>query len=615
MRCLNTYCRYGPIPRSTPICPECRVVISALMKEMLPFDWMLQKGRYQIDHPLGFGGFGVTYRAMHVGLDMIVAIKEFFPRDKAQRDHSNHRISAPTPQAEAFQRGLKRFTAEGRILASLSDPHVVRVQDWFEEHGTAYLVMDLIRGVTLRDELKAAGGPLPESRVRELTGQLVNALETIHEKGIYHLDIKPENLMVRKEDENVVLIDFGSARLEGLTSGTTQPFTPSYAPPEVIDCGSRADIDARSDLYELGMVLYELLTGKSPAGGLVKRDDSLLLDVPETWRPAVIEATRFYREERPQTVREWWEKFVKPRDVKIRPKPGPAHVPPAHARLSEFQFDAVAPNDDGQSFKILRKRAEQLVENLDGATLGMVRIPAGEFLMGSSERPSASGRLNEAGDRTERPQHLVRVKEFFIGKYEITQEQWERVARWPRVDRDINPYPSRSEGGRLPVENINWYEAKEFCARLSMRTKGRYRLPSEAEWEYACRAGTTTAFSFGETITPKLVKFNAGYESSRAKKDQPIPPDSLGAVNGFGLFDMHGNVWEWCEDVWHDNYGGAPDDGGAWVDGGDQDFRIQRGGSWDDDSVFCRSAYRKKLAPDVNHDNVGLRVVYCAAEG
>ena len=155
--------------------------------------------------------------------------------------------------------------------------------------------------------------------------------------------------------------------------------------------------------------------------------------------------------------------------------------------------------------------------------------------------------------------------------------------------------PSYFKGNNRPVEQVTWGDAVQFCQKLSQLTGRNYRLPSEAQWEYACRAGRSTPFHFGETITTDLVNYDGNYPYASAPKGKyreqttnvgSFPP------NAFGLYDMHGNVWEWCQDVWHENYNGAPTDGSAWEKGGDSQSRLQRGGSWSSNSRNCRCANR-----------------------
>jgi formylglycine-generating enzyme required for sulfatase activity len=200
-----------------------------------------------------------------------------------------------------------------------------------------------------------------------------------------------------------------------------------------------------------------------------------------------------------------------------------------------------------------------------------------------------------------------------VGKVEVTQAQWRAVASLPKVSRDWDPDPSKFKGDNLPVEQVSWEDAMEFCARLSQATGRTYRLPSEAEWEYACRAGTTTPFAFGETITPELVNYDGNYPyASAAKgryKQRTTPAGSIGYPNAFGLYDILGNVWEWCLDYWHGGYGGASTDGSAWQSFGDPSLRVLRGGSWLHAARVCRSAFRTEATPDIRDDSFGFRVV------
>jgi formylglycine-generating enzyme required for sulfatase activity len=282
--------------------------------------------------------------------------------------------------------------------------------------------------------------------------------------------------------------------------------------------------------------------------------------------------------------------------------------------LKSFEFDVVTVN--AQGWKISRKRcgAQYFTEDLgNGITLEMVAIPGGTFMMGAPE--------NEKDSRdSERPQHQVTVQPFFMGKYAVTQAQWRAVAALPQVNKELDPNPSYFKGDDRPVEQISWYDALEFCARLNFRinfTPGRdYRLPSEAEWEYACRAGTTTPFYFGETITTDLANYNGNYTYGNAPqgeyREETTTVESF-PPNAFGLYDMHGNVWEWCADTWHDNYQGAPKDGSAWINDNDNNILL-RGGSWINDPRSCRSASRYDLyraERGLIYAYIGFRVV-CA---
>ena len=273
-------------------------------------------------------------------------------------------------------------------------------------------------------------------------------------------------------------------------------------------------------------------------------------------------------------------------------------------------------------------RAQFFAENLgNGVTLDMVAIPGGEFLMGTAEadretiiqertRHGASKENAEKWTGWELPQHRVKLPSFYMGKFAITQAQWSQVAGLPKINRDLNPDPAEFKGAKRPIEKVSWDEATEFCDRLSRKAGKLYRLPSEAEWEYACRAGTTTPFHFGATITSDLANcdFNYPYgDTPKGKYREQTSEVGSFPANAFGLFDMHGNVWEWCADRWHENYQGAPIDGSAWEMGGDASCRTLRGGSWVDGPVDCRSAVRGRFAPVKLDRGLGFRVVCASA--
>jgi formylglycine-generating enzyme required for sulfatase activity len=259
---------------------------------------------------------------------------------------------------------------------------------------------------------------------------------------------------------------------------------------------------------------------------------------------------------------------------------------------------------------------EQELDNLqpeqeEPVALGieMVAIPGGTFEMGSPENEPER-------HESESPQHTVTVQPFFISKYPVTQAQWLFIAQLPQINQELDPEPSRFKGANRPVERVSWYDAVEFCSRLSQYTGRPYSLPSEAEWEYACRAGTTTPFHFGETITSELANYDANYTYGAGVKgtyrEETTSVGSFGVANAFGLYDMHGNVWEWCADHWHENYQGAPTDGSAWLT--NNNFRLLlRGGSWHSYPASCRCAYRIIYNPEY-HRNIGFRVVCTAAD-
>jgi formylglycine-generating enzyme required for sulfatase activity/Tfp pilus assembly protein PilF len=341
-------------------------------------------------------------------------------------------------------------------------------------------------------------------------------------------------------------------------------------------------------LYQLGQELKKLAGGREEAIVCAER----ALELYEHLRAAEAEEARTLlaelRSELPPTV----------------------ETRPDSILLSPFEFETVTLDERGEVKERRKLQARQFLEELaPNVALAMVEIPGGKFTMGSPESEAER-------HRGESPQHEVTVPPLYIGKFAITQAEWRVVAGWEKVERELKPDPSRFKGDDRPAENVSWEDAKEFCARLAKKTGRLYRLPSEAEWEYACRAGTTTPFAFGETITPEIVNYDGNYPYAKAKKGkyrgETVPVGSLAVANAFGLFDMHGNVWEWCEDVWHRDYNSALTDGSVWLSGGDSSRRMLRGGSFIFYARDCRSAYR--IGDDARGIlyYVGFRVVVSA---
>lgn len=264
--------------------------------------------------------------------------------------------------------------------------------------------------------------------------------------------------------------------------------------------------------------------------------------------------------------------------------------------LTDFIFKAPKVDKNGTIIEWEEGRIRQEVINLpNNVTLEMVYIPAGEFLMGA--------RQGEPETRNNTyPQRNVTVSNFYMAKYPITQEQYQAV---------MGENPSNFKGKKRPAEQVSWEDATSFCQKLSLLTETFYRLPTEAEWEYACRANTVTPFHFGVTITPELANYNSNYYYANAFKGpyrEQTTEIGCFSPNLFGLHDMHGNVWEWCEDVWFENYKDAPSQTTAKIRGDEPLQRIVRGGSWYDGPLWLRSATRFKYSPASRYYVIGFRI-------
>ncbi|MFN6156240.1 MAG: SUMF1/EgtB/PvdO family nonheme iron enzyme [Dolichospermum sp.] len=278
---------------------------------------------------------------------------------------------------------------------------------------------------------------------------------------------------------------------------------------------------------------------------------------------------------------------------------------PNHEGLKLEQIEVVTTNKYGEIIQRQQRIARYFIEDLDNSVkLEMAAIPGGTFMMGLPEN-------EERKSYDESPQHQVTVPSFFMGKYPVTQAQYQAIM-------GTNPSYFNGSNRHRPVESVIWNDAVAFCEKLSQRTGKNYRLPSEAEWEYACRAGTTTPFHFGETITTDLANYNGNYTHCGGIKgiyrEETTEVGSFGVANNFGLYDMHGNVWEWCQDRWHYSYKGAPTDGSVWLDTEKNTIRgLLRGGSWDNDPGYCRSACRSLNDLGLNDTYIGFRVVCSGA--
>ncbi len=299
-----------------------------------------------------------------------------------------------------------------------------------------------------------------------------------------------------------------------------------------------------------------------------------------------------------------------PPEREVAPSSTDAPAATDSSRLQLFATNTCLLHQQGNRWSMERRplQVEGYREQLgEGVALTMVKISGGSFLMGSPK-----GEPERFDD--ESPQHEVTLDAFWMAQTPITQAQWRTVAAWQQLERDLKPDPAKFKGDNRPVERVSWHDAQEFCRRLSQRTGQRYGLPSEAQWEYACRAGSTTPFHFGATLTPELANYNGNFVYQNGPKgtyrQQTCEVASLPA-NGWGLHDMHGNVWEWCQDHWHDSYNLAPGDDQPWlapvaaVDA----QKLLRGGSWIGDPGDCRSAYRSHDEADSVANDVGFRVV------
>ena len=616
--CLNPNCLNPQNPDNHSFCQSCG---AKLIPQLL--------NRFVILERLGEGGFSKTYRATDKHrMNANSVVKQFAPAPEMQRAMGSN------PQLR--DKMLELFDREATQLLELGQhPQIPTLFAYFQADlqlpaGTypyLYLAQEYVEGDNLLEALTQKQA-FDEAEVRSILADLLPILELIHSRKVIHRDIKPENIMRRQSDGRLVLIDFGiSKQATGTTlqprsnigttgSGKTTAGTPGYAPPEQMLYGKAY---AASDLYALGATSIHLLTGENPFF-LFEPMDSRWLWQESLQRqglsvsPQLTQVIEGLLREKPKDRYQSATEVLAALNEGVSSLSDASRVGTAHqanlqsyaSTLPTFEFEVVTVDREGRETSRSRLQAEFDREDLgNGVILEMVSIPGGKFTIGSpeSERRWRS-KIIGAWGKEEGPQREVTISPFFMGKFPITQAQWQAV---------MGNNPSEFKGANKPVENVTWNDAVEFCQRLSRKTGKTYRLPREAEWEYACRAGTTTPFNFGETITADLANYNGTQTYGNAPKGsyraQTTPVGYFQVANNFGLYDMHGNVWEWCADPWHETYRGIPTDGSIWELGGDDSFRLLRGGSWSLYPTHCRSAVRTRNSPGSRRSNYGLRVV------
>ncbi|MEH1941601.1 MAG: bifunctional serine/threonine-protein kinase/formylglycine-generating enzyme family protein [Nostoc sp.] len=610
-------------------------------------------GRYEIIRELGGGGFAITFLAK----DFLQPSQPLCVVKQLRPEHTNPRI-------------VEFFETEAAVLEKLGkNSRIPQLLAHFRENKNLYIVQEFIEGHDLKKEI-IPGKQLSEAYATKLLQDVLEVLSFVHNQQVIHRDIKPENLMRQHQDGKIFLIDFGAVKelgalivnIEGKVTSSVVIGTPGYMPNEQ----KNGKPIFASDIYALGVLVIQALTGVSAVDfeedaktgeilwrhqarvskhlanvltKMVRRHYSLryanAAEVLQDLSKKVLTAPR-----QPQKTVNWsrrrviqtvglmggsfsfaivLEKLLLNNSAQIKTLPSTSSIPPNNIQvpsqnetpalptksvnttkevaLKTFQFEVMKVDEQGNNTTISPGQANFFIEDFgNGNTLEMVEIPGGQFLMGSP--------LNEKERNTnEGPQHPIAIKLFFMGKFTITQEQYEAVM-------GINP--SYFQGTKRPVEQVSWNDAVKFCEKLSLMTGKSYRLPSEAEWEYAARAGTTTPFYFGETITTEIANYNGEYTYGSAPQGQNrLDTIDVGSLppNAFGLYEMHGNVWEWCQDKYHNDYRGMPADGSAWVSGNNNPWLL-RGGSWFSQASSCRSAARlDESNSDAAVYDYGFRVV------
>ena len=570
----------------------------------------LQSGKYLIEKELRPGGFGITYLATKTSDREKVVIKTLKPEIL-------NSLSYSPEQKEKYRQGFKD---EAIRLAVCRHPNIVEVETVFDENSLLCIVMEYINGENLWDRVKRQG-VLTEREALIYIRQIGDALKVVHEKNLLHRDVSPSNIIIQSNSNKAKLIDFGIARpyisSKALTSFNKDGFSPVEQYYENKEQGPYTDV------YALAATLYYLLIGDPPPLAWVRSNSDILVapnqqnpNISDYINQAILKGMAIEPTDRPNSVQEWLEMLS---DDRI--EESYCVEPPIEegSCIKKFNFNVVFLDVRGQEKsreKCLGDLFEQVLNEDPFLKLEMVKIPQGHFLMGSPDFEMVKNKSQES-KLNERPQHQVSVDSFFMSRFSITQTIWRFIAGFPKVKIDLNPdcsYFKNNENN--PVEQVSWSQAVEFCDRLSQLTDLNYRLPSEAEWEYACRAGIDNKpFHFGDTITTKVANYDGAesynYEPMGEYHEKTKPVGSFGVANAFGLYDMHGNVWEWCADTKHDNYKDAPLDSRVWETEGEVDLttlRVLRGGSWKTKAKDCRATNRRFLRQTRSDSSYGFRI-------
>lgn len=573
---------------------------------------------YEIIEKLGSGGMAIVWKARHEFSGKVVAIKSL----------ANH-ISDDT-EIRA------RFKQEAQIMRKLHQPNIVEVIDFLETKDNLHLVMEYIEGRTLSSMIGKEVGPIPFKKALPLFIQILKGVSYAHKQGVVHRDLKPSNILVT-QDNKVKITDFGIARLGqgGLTKTGTRLGTLYYMSPEQI---SNKEVDTRSDIYSLGITLYEMLAGNNPyakTGISTGSDFEVMNEIvnkplpdPRQYYEAIPEQLVFIIKKAVSKNKE--ERFANIDDMKTagdnfmknvlvttsspppekneeeKPnKPIMKQQPPEEKRHSETftQKTVKTPKSDYDEPQ-KRKTGLILAISVLAAIVGvyaillitidpyepeMVFVQGGTFQMGSND-----------GDSDEKPVHTVTLSDYYIGKYEVTFDEYDVYCGATGTSKPDDEGWGR---GNRPVINVSWNDAGAYCQWLSQETGMNYRLPTEAEWEFAARGGN---ISNGYTYSGGNNLNDVGwYFANSGRKTHPVGEKQS---NELGIYDMSGNVCEWCSDSHDKNYYSESPKNYLQVPS-NVTYRVLRGGSWLDIEEYCRSDYRSIIVTGFRLSHAGFRLV------
>ena len=640
---------------------------------MLPKGCVLVGGKYRVEDYLASGGFGNTYMATDTVFNEKVVVKELYVRGICGREPDGLNISISlTENKETFTALQRRFKREATILRRLIHPHIVRVLDLFDQNDTSYYVMDLVDGESLSQHMKRTGKPMTEQEVMPLLWQVLDALEAVHAASIWHLDLKPANIMLDRKG-NALLIDFGASKQlrsqdgNSLSLSSALAYTPGFASPEQMEQNLER-FGAWTDLYSLGATLYNLLTTHQPPSPSEIVEDAhealrLPPSVSKQMGDLVLWLMKPNRKERPQSVADV-KKFL----VEVPTRQPQAEKPKEAPKPSDEKDDTLlkgGKSKGGTSSSDSKKKGGEngggkkgmtylvaviavvligggvaalsqsrcggrneragldtldtttvdtmatyvtdqkiAVENgpenmrtssggsnktftANGVSFTMVYVQGGTFTMGATSEQGYDAESDE------KPVHSVTLSSYYMGETEVTQGLWEAVM-------GSNPSYSYTGDSRLPVENVSWEDCQTFISKLNSLTGQQFHLPTEAQWEYAARGGSKSRgykYSGSSDIgSVAWYTYNSGSGTHNVKTKSP---------NELGLYDMSGNLWEWCSD-WYGSYSSGSQTNPTGASSGS--YRVLRGGGWNYDLGDCRVSRRFYDPPSIRGGILGLRL-------
>lgn len=632
--------------------------------------------QYIVGRVLGHGGFAVTYLGYDRHLGTRVAIKEYFPAEFATRSPDGQTVLPYAGEKQTlFQLGKEKFIGEARLLATLRNPHIIRIRQFVEACNTAYFIMEYLEGQTLKEYVTAKGGQLTWAETKQLLWPMLDALDEVHLKQCYHRDIKPENIYITREG-HPILLDFGAARqqMSGATTNLLAFLTPGFAPAEQYSANGIQG--PWTDIYAFAATMYYCLTGQTPP---VPQDRALGeselippsrqgIAIPPREEEWLLKGLELKWSHRPESIHDWrrsmeksdvtttmelkaddlqremeraflrstilprlMSRFLTPdaeREIndaagfvgiegarvtalieqallmtgseRREPKPSaplhqsastPVDEPSSRQRVVEQKINhtqqeaplsplirkSLSPADSGGLPPRIRNSLGMELMLIKPFTFENGQTQPHRFNMGSSDKPY----------------WITLTQPYYLQTTQVTQGQWRVV---------MGQNPAKFQGDEWqPVERISWDDIAPFLQRLNMLNEGFYRLPTEAEWEYACRAGEDSSYSFGdnEEHLPEYAWFDANSQGR---------PHAVGMKkpNRWGLYDMHGNVWEWVAD----RFGAYPVGEFTNPRGPDRgNSRVMRGGSWNLGASYCRTDSRNYESASYQAFNLGVRVL------